>query len=154
MIHIVIAHHLPPNVQPVPKQQLLCWPTFCCYTGFFACCQYGMECPFGHCRSAVLVLSPPSPCVPPAPLLMVLESWKDPGSVQHCSATTGNLVYYQHCCFPGVKTASYHRLWRKTTLKSRQYPLLIPYRLCHIQVPHFPIHSNSSHTCHHLSCFL
>lgn len=74
MIHTVITHHLPPNVQPVPKQQLLCWPTFCCYTGFFACCQYGMECPFGHCRSAVLVLSPPAPRVPPAPLLMVLEA--------------------------------------------------------------------------------
>lgn len=64
-----IAHHPPSNAQPVPKEQLPAWTAPHSFRRFFYTMTCGMEYPFGHCRSAVLALSPPpTPC--PSALLL------------------------------------------------------------------------------------
>ena len=57
-MHSAIAYHSPINFQPVPQPWL---PPLANSFQFYSfhLMSYGMECPSGQFRSAVLVLSPP-----------------------------------------------------------------------------------------------
>ena len=64
-----------------------------------------------QCRSAGLLLSPPSSWCPPAPHWQprVLRSGTICGSVQHCSATTEPRLCHQHWFSPKAKTQHHTR---------------------------------------------
>ena len=64
-----------------------------------------------QCRSAGLLLSPPSSWCPPAPRWQhrVLRSGTICGSVQHCSATTEPRLCHQHWFSPKAKTQHHTR---------------------------------------------
>lgn len=94
--HNAVAHCL-----PVPKQQLSSLPTPLSIIVFFHLTSYHMEYSFGQYRSAVLVLSPLSLLCPPlfAGQQKKLKNGNILGSMQHYSAATKTLVFYQHFFF-------------------------------------------------------
>ena len=85
---------------------------------------YGTEYLFGHFRSAVLALPPPSFLCCPSALLArhheKLKNRKVHGSVQHCSATTKTLVYHQHCFSPIDKIQNHTRHYEENQFCSTQ----------------------------------
>lgn len=91
VMHNVIAHHLLISTQSVPKQQQL--PSQLSSVLLPSMMPYDMGHPFG---SGVLLLSPPTSLCIPSSLQGSARSWTVLGSVQHRSATTKTLVWYQH----------------------------------------------------------
>lgn len=67
-MHSAIAHHLLTDAQPPPKQWQLSWPASPVL--LFSMTPYDMGYSFDWSGSAVLVLSYPTPCAPPAFLLV------------------------------------------------------------------------------------
>jgi len=121
-------------------------PPFFFPQGLLLCMMsYGTGHPFGQLGSAVLPVSPPSHlCTPSLLAGGVVQGVEKALTVcKHCSAATKdpcviNIVFSTNSKHSLI-LATMNKI-NSTQPKQPHSPSLIPYHLCHSQVPYYPIH--------------